>query len=103
MRRDVVARIEIDSEGRLHVVPASETFPHIWREAMEVHWDTDRHSLYGPPPREWSRARWLRQILDAAQTQGCELLVTDETEWIGVEPAVKAELVQEGRPPGGAR
>ena len=103
MRRDTIAQIEIDASGRLHVVPTSETFPYIWREAMEVYWDADRRSLYGPPPREWSRAQWLRQILDAAQAQGCELLVTDETEWIGVEPAVKAELVQEGRPPGRAR
>lgn len=103
MKRDIVARIEIDSEGRLHVVPASETFPYIWREAMEVHWDTDRRSLYGPPPRDWSRAQWLRQILDAAREQGCELLITEETEWSGVEPAVTAEMVQEVRSPGGAR
>ncbi len=103
MRRDDIVRIEISADGRLHVVPSSESFPYMWREAMEVHWDPDRQSLYGPPPRKWSRARWLRQILNAAREQGCELTITDETEWVGVEPAVKAELVQEVRSPGGAR
>ncbi len=103
MRQDSIAQIEIDASGRLHVVPTSESFPYIWREAMEVHWDADRHSLYGPPPRDWSRARWLRQILDAARAQGCELLLTDETEWIGVGPSVKTELVQAGRLSGEAR
>ena len=75
----------------------------MYREAMEVHWDEDRQSLYAPPPREWSRARWLRQILDAAREQGCELMITDGTEWVGVGPATKAEMVQEARSPGGAR
>ena len=103
MKRDVVARIEIDSDGRLHVVPASATFPYIWREAMEVHWDADRRSLYAPPPREWSRARWLRQVLDAAREQGCELLLTEQTEWSGIELTVRREMIHEVRSPGGAR
>ena len=103
MRRDDIVRVEIDADGRLHVVPSLESFPYIYREAMEVHWDTERRSLYGPPPREWSRARWLRQILDAAREQGCELTITDETEWVGVESAVRAKLILEGRSPGGAR
>lgn len=52
---------------------------------MEVHWDPDRSALYAPPPREWARSRWLRQILDAARAQGCELSITDETAWVGIE------------------
>ena len=103
MRRDTIARIEIDADGRLHVAPSTETFPYIYREAMEVHWDPGRSTLYGPPPREWSRARWLRQILDAAREQSCDLLVTHETEWVGVGPEVKAELLHEVRSASGAR
>lgn len=103
MRQDTIARIEIAPDSRLHVVPSSESFPYIWREAMEVHWDESRCSLYAPPPRTWSQARWLRQILDAAQAQGCELLITAGTDWIGVEPATEAELLREVRSAEGAR
>ena len=94
MKEDTVARIEIDEAGRLLVVPSSEAFPYIWREAMEVHWDSDRSALYAPAPRTWSRSRWLAQILDAARAQGCELRVTSETIWIGFDPDVEAELRQ---------
>lgn len=103
MRQDTVTCIEIDADGRLHVVPTATPFPYIWREAMEVHGDPERRSLYGPPPRKWSRARWLRQILDAARAQGCDLLITDETQWHGVEPETNAEMLQEAPLFGGAR
>ena len=103
MRQDPIARVEIDADGRLHVVPLSASFPYVWREAMEVHWDPERRSLYAPPPRQWSRARWFRQILNAAKTQGLDLRVTDETEWAGVEPGDRAEMVREARSSGGAR
>ena len=73
MDRDEIAEIVIDAAGQLHVVPASHAFPYIYREAMEVHWDPERHSLYSPPPREWSYSRWFQQILVAAREQGCEL------------------------------
>ena len=97
MRQDEIARVEIDANGRLHVVPLSCSLPFVWREAMEVHWDPKRRSLYAPPPREWSRARWLRQIVDAARTQGIELVVTEETKWVGVDPGDLAEMVREVR------
>jgi hypothetical protein len=97
MSRDAIARIEIDAEGRLHVIPESASFPFIWREAMEVHWDEARQSLYAPPPRSWSRGRWLRQILDAAREQGWTLSVTGETAWAGVAPEEKAELLEASR------
>ena len=103
MRQDPIAQIEIGSDGRLYVAPTSASFPYIWREAMEVHWDSERRSLYAPPPREWSRARWLRQVLDAARTEGIDLQVTDETKWIGVDPEDRAEMIQEACSYGGAR
>ena len=103
MRQDPIAQIEVTPDGRLYVAPASASLPYIWREAMEVHWDSERRSLYAPPPREWSRGRWLRQVLDAARTQGIDLQLTDETRWIGVDPDDRAEMVQEVRSSGGAR
>jgi hypothetical protein len=69
---------------------------------MEVNWDAEHGSLYAPAPREWTRARWIRQILDAAQAQGVVLQLTDQTEWIGVDQEVRAELVQACARSGGA-
>jgi len=67
MGRDEIAEIEIDAAGQLHVVPASQAFPYIHREAMEVHWDPERNSLHSPPPRKWSYTRWFQQILAASK------------------------------------
>ena len=94
MERDSIAELEIDTAGNLHVVPSTHVFPHIYREAMEVHWDAARHSLYSPAPREWSYSHWFQQILAAAREQGCELLLTASTKWINIDPGVKADLFQ---------
>ena len=94
MERDTIAELEIDIAGKLHVVPSSHAFPHIYREAMEVDWDSARGSLYSPTPREWSYSRWLQQILAAAREQGCELQLAASTKWFNIDPGVKAELLQ---------
>ena len=92
MTRDPVTRIEIDEEGRLHVVPRSEEFPFVWREALEVHWDSENDSLYSPSPRTWSYGQWLVNILTAAREQGCQLDVTTETEWLNVPLNVRKQM-----------
>jgi hypothetical protein len=82
----------IDEAGRLCVRPASARFPFIWREAMEVHWDTQGNFLYSPKPREWSYADWFRQILAAAREQAYVLQITDSTEWRNIPPALRREI-----------
>jgi hypothetical protein len=94
MERDTIAELEIDTVGKLHVVPSTQAFPYIYREAMEVHWDAARRSLYSPTPREWPYSRWLQQILSAAREQGCELQLAPSTKWLNIDPGVKAELLQ---------
>ena len=94
MERDTISELEIDAIGKLYVVPTDRGFPFIYREAMEVHWDPDRRALYAPAPREWSYARWFRQILDAAREQGCELRLASSTKWSNIDAGVKAELLQ---------
>lgn len=39
MATDSIAEIAIDEVGRLCVRPSTASFPFIWREAMEAHWD----------------------------------------------------------------
>lgn len=94
MKQDTIDVIEIDGVGKLHVVPSTESFPYIYREAMEVNWDAERHSLHSPKPRDWPYLKWFEQILAAAQAQGCELSLADKTKWLNVDPATKLELLQ---------
>lgn len=92
MKQDTIDVIEIDGAGQLHVVPSSHSFPYIYREAVEVNWDTVRLSLYSPKPREWSYSQWFQQILQAARAQGCELRLAERTQWLNVDPVIKAEF-----------
>ena len=95
MVRDKISEIMIDAAGQLHVFPVSRTFPYIYRKAIEVHWNPKLQSLYSPPPREWSYARWFKQILAAAREQGCELSVGVSTVWHNIPESMKAEFLQE--------
>ena len=94
MDEDLVAAVELDTEGRLHVFPVSRSFPYAYREAMEVSWDPQRRSLHSPPPRAWSHARWLQQILAFAAAQGVRLVIHPGTEWVGVPEPVQIELLR---------
>jgi hypothetical protein len=94
MDQDWIERIEIDGDGRLLVVPANYEFPLIYRAGMEVDWDSKRRALHSPKPREWSYSRWYEQILAAAaQEHGCELRLTDDTEWVNIEPDMREVLL----------
>ena len=99
MQQDTIAKIEIDADERLHVVPASCSFPYVYREAMGVHWDSERRSLYSPRPAGWSFPRWLQQILAAAHEQGVSLHLSRDTEWKNIDPRVREDLLQTGRGP----
>jgi len=83
MRTDRIAAIGIDESGSLWQRPGNEKFPFIYREAMEVHWDTVRNCLYSPVPRGWSYSDWYRQIVAAAREQGVILVQDNLTEWNG--------------------
>lgn len=100
MQQDAIAKVEIDTDGRLHVVPASCSFPHVYREAMDVRWDRERRSLYSPRPVEWSYQRWLQRILAAAYEQGVSLHLSTDTEWKNIAPSTREDLLQIGRGPG---
>jgi hypothetical protein len=89
---DVITAVEIDANGRLLVKPGSERFPYIYREAMEVGWDAKGEFLFSPRPREWSYFDWFRQILEAAQAQGCTLRVSDATRWDNVPADLVAQM-----------
>jgi len=96
MRTDAIKAIGIDDKGSLWVKPATATFPYIYREAMEVHWDAERVCLYSPKPREWTYIDWFRRIRDAAREQGVELTVETTTSWSNIEAALRQGISTSG-------
>ncbi|OGV53664.1 MAG: hypothetical protein A2017_03675 [Lentisphaerae bacterium GWF2_44_16] len=94
MERDVIREIRIDQAGCLCVIPSTQKFPYIWREAVEVHWDNDSECLYSPRPCEWTYTQWFRQILAAAAEQSCRLCISNETIWSNVPDETRREILQ---------
>lgn len=95
MNRDDIVEIGIDKAERLYVKPTSTDFSHIYRAAMEVHWCPEQKLLYSPKPREWSYFDWYRQIHSAAKDEyGIFLVITENTQWVGIAAELKNEISQ---------
>ena len=80
MNADPIAEVAIDDEGRLCIVPSTNTYPMIYREAVEVHWDATGRFLFAPKPREWSYLDWFKHIVDVAGG----LVLSRDTRWTNV-------------------
>jgi hypothetical protein len=98
--RDVcAAEVAIDTAGRLIVRPRltePADFAFIYRAAMEVGWDPATRSLTTPAKREWSAARWFKQIAGALQSEyGQRLSVNSNTRWHNVPVDIRAEIETE--------
>lgn len=95
MSVDQIIEIGIDSEERLYVKPESKSFPYIYREAMEVHWDEEKLYLYGAKPRKWTYLDWFLQIHNAAKQQGYELTLTENCRWANISTDIKGQIINE--------
>ncbi len=93
MNVDLISEIGLDKKERLYIIPKTVKFPYIYREAMEVHWDSTNGYLYSPKPREWSYFDWFRQIISAAKEQSCTLKVTKETKWVNIPSELKGKIL----------
>ncbi|MGA9572806.1 MAG: hypothetical protein WBS20_02540 [Lysobacterales bacterium] len=93
MEQDEILEIGIDEDERLYIKPSSNSFPYIYREAMEVHWDTKGMFLYSPKPRKWSYLDWYGQIIKAAKEQSCSLVLSDKTVWVNMPASLKNEIL----------
>lgn len=96
MHIDGIKEVGIDDKGRLYVAPKNDTFPMIYREAMEVHWDDQGRYLYAPPPPRSELAApifWYCQIIKAAKEQSCHLQLEPDTSWLNIPEALKDEIV----------
>jgi hypothetical protein len=93
MNKDFITSIEIDKDGRLHLITAKVTFPMIYRTATEVHWNPEKHSLYSPEPRDWTYKMWFEHILNVAEKDcNCKLVITKNTNWVNIPAELKEEI-----------
>jgi len=92
---DIIQEIGIDTEERLYVKPSHETFPMIYREAMEVHWSSEHCYLYGAKSRKWGYLEWFQQIIRAASEQGCKLVVPQNVSWVNVPGDLQKQIMGE--------
>jgi hypothetical protein len=93
-RSDTISEVWVDDAGRLHLKPASKTFPLIYRAAMEVHWDEPSQSLFSPAPREWTYVNWFDQIVAAVKDEyGINLLLTPSTAWRNTPNDLRSEIL----------
>ena len=95
MDQDEIQEIGIDIQERLYVKPSFKRFPHIYREAMEVHWDDEGAYLYSPKPRKWSYLDWYKQIIKAGKEQSCSLTITKDTVWVNIPEKLKEEILKQ--------
>jgi len=96
MSTDNIIEIGIDNKERIYIKPETEKFEFIYRAAAEVGWDDKEHFLYSPKPREWTYFDWYRQIIMATKGEyGCQLVLTDKTQWINIPDELKRQICNE--------
>ncbi len=96
MEQDNILEIGIDDQDKLYIKPETYSFPFIYREAAEVHWNAEREVLYSPKPREWSYLMWYNHIIDIAKNSdggGCKLLLTNKTQFINISEHLKEQIL----------
>lgn len=99
MRTVNIASVWVDESSRLRVTPdlePSEDYRFVYRAAMCVSWDPASRSVFPSSPREWSCAKWFRQLVEAvANEYGTLLVLSRDTEWSGISDEDRAEIVDE--------
>ncbi|NKF50279.1 hypothetical protein G3R49_06790 [Shewanella sp. WXL01] len=65
----------------------------IYREAMEVHWNSERGYLYATKPRKWGYVEWYHQIIKAAAEQGCKLVFSPSVSWVNVSTELQTQII----------
>lgn len=92
---DLILEIGIDSEERLYVKPSKQSFPMIYREAMEVNWNPEKSYLFGAKPKKWSYLNWFQQIVSAARVQGINLVLNGNTKWVNISSDLQQKITNE--------
>lgn len=94
MKEDKIIEIGIDDKERLYIKPFSNNYSMIYREGVEVNWDSECQFLYSPKPREWSYFDWYCHIIDTAESDSNSLMISSETQWSNIPEELRSEIEQ---------
>lgn len=92
MKVDIIKETGINELGELYVTPENETFPYIYREALELNWCEHTRSLKAPKPRKWLYEDWFKQILKGAAEQGIKLIFDENSKFVGIDSTLRESL-----------
>ena len=85
-----ISRIWIDESNRLCIQLEKATFELIYRSAMGVEWNNEKHYLYSQIMYSWTTLKWFRQILSAVEVEYAHhLFITEKTEWENIDGSSK--------------
>ena len=87
---DSIAKVMIDEQERLLIFPTSHSYPMIYREAVEVHWDANGKYLYSPKPRDWTHLDWFKHIVATAG----DLRLSSSTKWQNIPEDLRKNAEQ---------
>lgn len=88
METDFIDEVGIDEDGKLYLHPHSQSFPLIYREGVEVHWNPAKKHLHSPIPRIWSYPDWFSHIMSTAGS----LRLSDDTKWANISPEQRSSM-----------
>ena len=96
MQQRAIAKIIIEPSGALLVCPRAETpvgYEYIYREANGLRWDREKRALFAYEPSRWKHEELLQHIAPTLRHR-CdeELYFAEQTEWVGVSPALQSAL-----------
>ena len=96
MKPRAIAKVLLDSQGQLFVVPKMEpgsTYEYIYREGNGLRWHEALLALHAYEPKRWEHEELLRHIVATVRSAFDEdLRLVDTTVWEGASPELQAKL-----------
>ena len=97
MKPRTVAKVIVDSKGRLFLVPDLEadatSYEYIYREANGLRWDRTTHAFHAYEPERWDHVELLHHIASTLRSAYDEdLRFTDKTVWEGIHDELRPRL-----------
>ena len=93
MEVDFIDQVEIDAEGRLHLVMRNQKYPMIYRSAAGVYWDQNRNSVHSTIPKTMSYPEWFAHICQVLESPGnSQIKLAKNAKWINISQGVKSEI-----------
>ena len=93
-----VSQLSVEPRAGLLVVLQDgglQPLEYIYREANGLRWNTELRAIHAYEPWRWGHAELLRHIAHTVrEAYGEELILSPDTEWVGISPELKVELLE---------